>query len=101
MGPSMRTTTRSTRRTGSSRATIQSNPAKEPEVAIDASLQSGSDHRKLETCLHAAQQEASRLEIRNRRFILRSSQHNARSLDCVDYLYYLIYDDEYIYINFN
>ena len=33
VGPSMRTTTRSTRRTGSSRATIQSNPAKEPEVA--------------------------------------------------------------------
>ena len=34
-------------------------------------------------------------------FILRSSQHNARSLDGIDYLYYLIYDDEYIYINFN
>ena len=34
-------------------------------------------------------------------FILRSSQHNARSLDGIDYLYYLIYDDEYIYIHFN
>ena len=34
-------------------------------------------------------------------FILRSSQHNARSLDGIEYLYYLIYDDEYIYINFN
>ena len=31
-------------------------------------------------------------------FILRSSQHNARSLDGIDFLYNLIYDDEYISI---
>ena len=34
-------------------------------------------------------------------FILRSSQHNARFSDGIEYLYYLIYDDEYIYIHFN